>query len=202
MSDLTAVKYRYTKNQRIIKYYNDLKSESGTKVVTVTWLRILTQSALRQFRSIVGIGVGIGFTHFKPSKAMSLQYCTINSTLTSVECSPILPTWYLQNPLLPCFSDGIELHHHEQNSTLCCHVRFSRLRITAPEVATSSLHAANVVPDNPGAHVGAWFNYDNNTFAVQSIANGFCYCNSVEVEGITIELPLDLVYNLVSSFGS
>jgi hypothetical protein len=79
---------------------------------------------------------------------------------------------------------------------------FSALRITVPEVATSRLHAANVVPDNPGAHVGAWFNYDYNTFAVQSIANGFCYCNSIEVEGITIELPLDLVNNIVSSFGS
>jgi hypothetical protein len=73
----------------------------------------------------------------------------MNSILTSVECHSILPAQFLQKPLLPCFT--IELSYYEQNSTLSCHVRFTRLRILTPEIAASRITAANVVAENPGA---------------------------------------------------
>jgi len=202
MRDQTALKCQSIKNQRVIKYYDDLKSESGTKVVDVTCLRVLTQSSLKELRSIVGIGVGIGSAQYKPSKSKPMQYCAMNSILTSVECSPILPIPFLRNPLLQCYTDGIELYYHEQNSTLCCHVRFSRLRVSDAEVAVSRIPVAIVVPDNPDAHVGAWFHYNNNTFAIQSISNGICTCRSVEADDIIVELPIDIVNNLVNIFGN
>jgi hypothetical protein len=76
------------------------------------------------------------------------------------------------------------------------------LRIASPEVATSRITAANIVAENPGAFEGAWFQYHDNTFEVRNIENGFCFCRSVEVEGITINLPLDVVKNLVTRFGN
>jgi hypothetical protein len=42
MRDLSVIKHCAPKNQRTIKYYDDLKLESTTKVVDVTYLRILT----------------------------------------------------------------------------------------------------------------------------------------------------------------
>ncbi len=90
MHDASTIKYCISKNQRSIKYYDDLKSESASKVVNVTYLRVLTKSSLKELRTILGVGVGIGSTQYKP-----LQYCTINSILTSVECNSILPAQFL-----------------------------------------------------------------------------------------------------------
>jgi len=189
MRDLSVIKYCAPENQRTIKYYDDLKSEFTTKVVDVTYLRILTQSALKEFRNILGVGVGLGSTQYKPSKTRPLQYCTINSVLTSIECAPILPQTFLRKPLHPCFTDGIELCYYEQNNTLNCHVRFSRLRITAADIAMSRIAAVNVVAENTGAHEGAWFQYQANTFEVRKIDNGFCSCHSVDAVGVVVELP-------------
>jgi hypothetical protein len=62
--------------------------------------------------------------------------------------------------------------------------------------------AANIVAENPGAFEGAWFQYHDNMFEVWNIENGFCFCLSVEVEGITINFPLDVVNDLVTRFGN
>jgi hypothetical protein len=136
MHDASTIKKCISKNQWSIKYYDDLKSESASKVVDITYLRVLTKSSLKELRNILGVGVGIGSTQYKPSKIRPLQYCTINSILTSIECNPILPAQFLRKPLLPCFTDGLELSYYEQNKTLSCHIWFTRLRIASPEVAT------------------------------------------------------------------
>jgi hypothetical protein len=198
----SVVKHSITKNQRIIRYFDDLKSESATKVVDTTYLRVLTRSGLISLRKIIGVGVGIGSTQYKPSKTRPLQYCTINSTLTSVECADELPQCIRRKPLGPCFTDGIDFLYHEQNNTLSCHVRFTRLRVASAEVATSRIPAANVIAENAGAFVGAWFHYDGNTFSIINIDNGICFCQSVEDEEMSVELPIDLVNDLVSNFGS
>jgi hypothetical protein len=171
MHDASTINCCASRDQQSIKYYDDLKSESATKVIDVTYLRVLTKSSWNNLRNILGIGVGIGSTQYKPSKTRPLQYCTTNSILTSVECHSILPAQFLRKPLLPCFTDGIELSYYEQNSTPSCHVRFSRLRIVTPEIATSRITAANVVAENPGAYKGAWFQYHDNTFEVRKIAD-------------------------------
>jgi len=203
MRDVSTVQCHISKNQRSIKYYDDLKSESTTKVVDVTYLRVLTMASLKELRTILGVGVGIGSTQYRPSKTRPLQYCTINSILTSVECDALLPAQLAQKPLLPVLTDGIELSYYEQNSTLSCHVRFTRLRVVLSEVATSRITAANVIAENPGAYEGAWFQYHDNTFEIRRIENGVCFCRSVDDGGITIQkLPIDVVNDLVNKFGS
>jgi len=83
LQDASIVKCRISKSQRGIKYYDDLKSESAIKVIDVTYLRVLTKSSLNELKTILGVGVGIGSTQYRPSKTRPLQYCTINSILTS-----------------------------------------------------------------------------------------------------------------------
>jgi len=203
MRDASTVKCRSSKNQRSIKYYDNLKSESTTKVVDVTYLRVLTESSLKELRTILGVGVGIGSTQYRPSKTRPLQYCTINSVLTSVECGSVLPAQVSKKPLVPCLTDGIELSYYEQNSTLSCHVRFSRLRVVSSEVVTSRITAANVIAENPGAYEGAWFQYNGNTFEVRRIESGVCFCRSVEEEGVEIQrFPINLVNDLVNKLGT
>ncbi len=118
--------------------------------------------------------------------------------LTVIQSYPAQFLWKL---LRPCFTDGIELSYYEQNNTLSCHIRFTCLRIASPEVATSRITAANIVAENPGAFEGAWFQYHDNMFEVRNIENDFYFCQSVEVEGITINLPLDVGNDLVTRFG-
>jgi hypothetical protein len=74
--------------------------------------------------------------------------------------------------------------------------------VSDAEVAVSRIPVAIVVPDNPDAHVGAWFHYNNNTFAIQSISNGICTCHSFEADDIIVKLPIDVVNNLVNIFGN
>jgi len=120
-----------------------------------------------------------------------------------VECESVLPAQVARKPLAPCITDGIELSYYAQNSTLSCHVRFTRLRVVSSEVATSRINAANVIAENPGAYEGAWFQYGGNTFEVPRIENGFCFCRFVEEGGAAIQqLPIDLVNDLVNKFGS
>jgi hypothetical protein len=68
MADNTAVKHSIKRCQRIIKYYDTLKTESITKENDVVYLRILTSSAMTTLRQILGIGVGIGCASDKPTK--------------------------------------------------------------------------------------------------------------------------------------
>jgi hypothetical protein len=202
LRDLSIIKCCTSKKQRMIKYFDDLKSESSSKVVDVTYVRVVTSSALRELRTILGVGIGLGSTQFKPCKTRPLQYCTINSILTSVECQNVLPQNIMRKPLQPIYADGIDFCYSEQNNMLSCHVRFSRLKISSSEVATSRIHTANVLAENVGAYEGAWFQYDGNTFEVQRIENGICYCFSVDEEGVAVELPSELVNQLVSEFGT
>lgn len=202
LNNPSILKFTTMKNQRIIKYYDDIKSESSTKAVTTTWLRILTVSGMISLRNILGVGIGFGSTQSRPSKTRPIQYCTINSTLTSVECDLEIPMDFRKKPHRPWYKDGIDLLYSMENNSLACHVRFSRLRVTSPEVATTRIPAANVVAENDGAYVGAWFHYEATTFAVIEIANDICYCECVETEGVLRQFPTDLVNELVSNFGS
>ena len=100
MRGVSIVKCRISKNQRSIKYYDDLRSESTTKVVDVTFIRVLTKASLEELRTVLGAGIGIRSTQYRPCKTIPLQYCTINSVLTSVECDSVLPAHRLHENLL------------------------------------------------------------------------------------------------------
>jgi hypothetical protein len=118
----------------------------------------------------------------------------------SVECADELPQCICNKPLGPCFTDGIDFLYHEQNNTLSCHIHFTRLRVVSAEVATSRIPAAAVVAKNAGAYVGVWFHYDGNTFSIINIDNGECFCQSVENEQMSVEVPIELVNDLVRNF--
>ncbi len=201
LTDQSVIKQYTTKYQRAIKYFDDLKSESALKLVSITYLRILTQPAMQQLRTILGSGIGIGSTQYKPSKSRPLQYCTLNSTLTSVECPRELPDELRRKPLKISYGNGIEFLYSQQNSTLNCHIRFSRLKISSEDVATSRVPSAIVREENGGAYEGAWFHYDGNTYLVRQIVDRVCHCHLVEDDSAVLDLPLDLINELVRNFG-
>jgi hypothetical protein len=81
-------------------------------------------------------------------------------------------------------------------------VRFSKIPITAPEIATSRISAAYVAANVVGAFVGACFHYEKKMFEVVAIYESFCRCQSLEHDNRKIDLNIELVNNLVDLFGS
>ncbi len=91
VTDGSAIKGTVKRQQRIIKYYDTLKTESTMRENDLVYLRILTAQALTNIRAILGVGVGIGCLSAKPTKNSPIQYCTINSQMNSIESSTALP---------------------------------------------------------------------------------------------------------------
>jgi hypothetical protein len=205
VTDTSAIKGSVKRRQRIIKYYDTLKIESAMKENDIVYLRILTAQALRNLRQILGVGVGIGCSASKPTKNSPLQYCSINSQLNSIESGDTIPAEVIRRPLNTTQCNGIDLIYIQQNSSLCCHIRFTKIVVDTPEVATSRIPAAYIVRAPSSAYVGAWFNYNGRTYEIISInvENQICTCDTVdEPPHVTDELPLELVDALVDSFGS
>lgn len=201
VDDPSVVKRSIQRRQRIIKYYDTLKSESGTRVNTIIYFRILTQSALMSLRKVLGVGIGIGAAGGRPSKSRPLQYCTIGSLLSSIECPRELLPAVAQNPLTKIEVDGIDFVYTYENRSLLCTVRFSKIPIVTADIATSRISVAYVTAEAVGAYVGACFHYNGDMFEVVAIINTLSRCQSLETDEI-IDLPIDLVNNLVNSFGS
>jgi hypothetical protein len=199
---LSAVQASTQRRQRIVKYYDSLKMESGSRVTNVAYLRILTVSALNSLRGILGSGIGIGAAGTKPSKSQPLKYCIIGSLLSSIECATDLPPELLQHPTRRVECDGIEFVYTHETQTLSCTVRFSKIPITAPEIATSRISAAYVAANVVGAFVGACFHYEKEMFEVVAIYESLCRCQSLEHDNRKIDLNIELVNNLVNLFGS
>lgn len=85
-----AVKASLSRSQRIVKYYDSRKTESGSRVNNIAYLCIITVSALNSLRGVLGSGIGVGAARNKPSKSRPLQYCTIGSLLSSIERDRVL----------------------------------------------------------------------------------------------------------------
>ncbi len=168
------------------------------------YLCILTAPALVSLRKTLGIGVGLGCATDKPTKRSPLQYCSINSQLNSIEIGENLPQDLITKPLSPTKCNGIDFLYIKQNSSLCCHIRFTKLVVDTPEVATSRIPAAYIVREASSAYAGAWFNHGGETYEVLSInvPGNICTCESVDQPTVVVELPLTLVNSLVESFGS
>jgi len=205
VTDGSAIKGTVRRRQRIIKYYDTLKTESTMRENDLVYLRILTAQALTNIRAILGVGVGIGCSSAKPTKYSPVQYCTINSQMNSIESSTALPAEVLRKPFNPTKCNGIDLLYIQQNSSLCCHIRFTRIVVSTAEVATSRIPAAHIVREASSAYVGAWFNHNGRTYEIININidDQICTCDTVdEPPHVTAELPLRVVENLVDSFGS
>lgn len=83
-----------------------------------------------------------------------------------------------------------------------CTVRFSKIPVVTADVATSRIAAALVSAGAGGAYVGACFHYREEMFEVVAIHEQLCRCLSLEHDNKTMDLNLDLVNNLVNSFGT
>jgi hypothetical protein len=199
---LSSVQTTVQRCQRIVKYYDTLKTESGSRVNNLAYLRILTSSALNSLRSVIGFGIGIGAAGVRPSKARPLQYCTIGSLLSSVECPTDIPAEILRKPTTRVECNGIDFIYTHETQTLMCTVRFSKIPVVTADVATSRIAAALVSAGAGGAYVGACFHYREEMFEVVAIHEQLCRCLSLEHDNKTMDLNLDLVNNLVNSFGT
>ncbi len=141
---LSAVKTSLQRRQRIVKYYDTLKTESGSRVNNIAYLRILTASGVTSLRSVLGAGIGIGAAGVRPSKSRPLQYCTIGSLLSSVECPRDIPPEVLRKPITHVDCNGIDFIYTYETQTLLCTVRFSKIPVVTADVATTRIGAAIV----------------------------------------------------------
>jgi hypothetical protein len=199
---LSAVKTSLQRRQRIVKYYDTLKTESGSRVNNIAYLRILTASGVTSLRSVLGVGIGIGAAGVRPSKARPLQYCTIGSLLSSVECPTDIPPEVLRKPITRVDCNGIDFIYTYETQTLLCTVRFSKIPVVTADVATTRIGAAIVSAEVIGAFVGACFHYREEMFEVVAIHEQLCRCHSLEQDNKIMDLNLEIVNNLVQSFGS
>jgi hypothetical protein len=202
VNDHSVVNISMQRRQRIIKYYDTLKSESGSRVNNIIHLRILTLPALESLRRVLGIGIGIGAAGLRPSKSRPLQYCTIGSLLSSIECLPQLSPEVVQNPTKRVGCDGIEFVYTYETQSLMCTIRFSKLPIVTAEVATSRIGVAYVAAESTGAYVGACFHYETEMYEVVAICETLCRCKSLETDNKVVDLNIGLVNELVNLFGS
>jgi hypothetical protein len=190
------------RRQRIIKYYDTLKSESGTRVNNITYLRIVTHPALMSLRNVLGAGIGIGAAGGRPTKSRPLQYCTIGSLLSSIECPTDIAPELVITPLTKTNVDGIDFVYNYENRSLMCFLRFSKIPIVTADVATSRISVAFVTAESVGAFVGACFHYDEEMYEVVAIYETLCRCQLLADDDRRIDLPIELVNKLVNLFGS
>jgi hypothetical protein len=116
------------------KGVSTLKMKSGNRVNNVAYLRILTVSALHSLHGVLGAGIDIGVSGAKPSKSRPLQYCTIGSLLSSIECMTEVSPEVCLKPIVHVNCDGIDLMFTHETQTLMCIVCFSKIPIVTANV--------------------------------------------------------------------
>lgn len=195
----TAVSDYLERREKTVIYYNTLEVEARTTVVHKNFLKIITPQSLRQLRSILGEGIGLGLAKERPTKKRPWGFCTINSILTSVEVSD-------GDDLEDDASgtDGIFLMYTEEKRVLTCSVRYTKIPVNSVEDVTLRLPHARVDEAESGAYLNAWFKLDGVLHEIIAIQGADATC--IPVGGLEpnneVVLPLDLVSNLVRSFGT
>jgi hypothetical protein len=79
------------RNQRIVKYYNMLQIKLAKCEFCLTYLWILSQSALVALRRVEGCGVGLGLAVKCPKVSNPEFCCRIGDILAFVECPAEVP---------------------------------------------------------------------------------------------------------------
>jgi hypothetical protein len=64
------------------------------------------------------------------------------SQITSVETGDYIPPSVAMKPLSPTKANGIDFIYVQQNSSLSCHIRFSKITVDNADVATSRIPLA------------------------------------------------------------
>jgi hypothetical protein len=191
------------RSQSVTKYFNTLRMEYCQKSNTVSYLRILTQSAMKAIRKVLGLGIGVGLAKKRPTKSMPLGVCTIGGIMTSIDCPEEIPFDVMLKPDRFCSADGIDFIYSEQNRYLTCAVRFSKVTVNSAEDAKNRIAMADVsYSPESGVYVSVWFKYNNALLEVINIDGDNVTCSFVQELHDDIQLPLNLVAELVAQFGS
>jgi hypothetical protein len=191
------------RKQRVVRYYDTLRMELCCSSDTLSYLRVLSKPSLDALRKVLGKGVGLGLTKKRPVKAAPVGCCTIGGLLTSIECDEEPPYEILLQPDHPCTTDGIDFIFYEKARCLSCTVRYSKLVVNDRIVATSRMPSAVVSNAVSGVYLNVWFLHNQNLLEVVAINDTTATCSYVEeTNRDLIELPLELVTNLVARFGN
>jgi hypothetical protein len=137
------------------------------------------------------------------SKATLVASCTIGGSFTSIECDAEPPYEVLLQPDHPCATNGINFNFYEKARCLSCTVHYTKLVVSDRTVATSRRPSAVVSDAVSGVYINVWFLNNQDFLEVVEINGTTATCSCVEdVNRDLIELPLDLVADLVARFGN
>jgi hypothetical protein len=189
--------------QRTIRYYNTLWIELCCSSDALSYLQVLSKSSLDALRKVLGKGVGLRLTKKPPVKAALIASCTIGGLLTSIECDAEPPYEVLLQPDHPCTTNGIDFIFYEKAQRLSCTVHYTKLVVSGRTVATSRMPSAVVSDAVSAVYVNVWFLNNQDLLEVVEINETMATCSYVEdVNRDLIELPLELVADLVARFGN
>jgi hypothetical protein len=156
---------------------------------------------MSELRKVLGTAVALGMSSARPTKKAKYKYCTINSVLNSVELHRELPLEVISSPLRRTGCNGVDFVYWTESRQLVCTIRFTKIIVSNAEIATSRVPSCDVKPPKSSAYVGAWFIYDGAVLEVVSIAGNIVACKIPDSEDVSIQLPLDVVCDLVNRFG-
>ncbi len=185
-------------------YYDTLKMEAQVAFINKTYLRVMKKPTLDELRDVLGSGIGLGFCSSRPTKKNNLKCCMVNDKLNSIELGESYPEEYHHKPLSANKGNDIDFIFSEATRQLTCILRYSSIVISDAEVTISRLPSANVsICPETNAYVGAWFLHNGSVLEVVRISGNIVVCHDPddEVDLNEIESPLNLVSDLVNSFG-
>ena len=199
-----------SRKQAMTMYYDSLTLEAKSNYITKTSLQIVSKHGLHSLQQMLGIGVGLGLTKRKPTKRLPLVHCMEGSYLTSLELADEIPDELLRKPHVRWMEDSVHLIYTEESRQLSVVIRYSKLIINNKDVVLSRLPTAEVHRRViGGAYVSSNFHYKGELMTVLQIDGNVAKCRIINddddsinsSEWVTVELPLDLVHQLVATFG-
>ena len=140
----------------------------------------MSKASLDALRKLLGVGVGLGLTRKRPTKAAHVVVCTIGGLLTSIECEAEAPYDVVMQPDHHSANDGIDFIVYEKSRCLSCTVRFTKLVVNDRLVATSRMPSAVAAGAVSGVYVSVsvWFLHDQTLMevvAVNKITASYAY---------------------------
>jgi hypothetical protein len=191
------------RSQSVTKYFSTLRMEYCRKSNTLSYLQILTRSALKAIRTVLSRGVGVGLAKKRPTKSLPIGCCSVGGILMSVDCSEDIPHEVLLKHNAPCAADGIDFVYSEQNHYLTCTVRFTKVTVnTAEDVRKRNATADVSYSPESGVYVSVWFKYNHSLLEVTAVNGDHVTCSYVQELEDDIVLPVNFVAELVAKFGT
>jgi hypothetical protein len=197
--------------QSFTMHYDSLTLEAKTKHITKTYLQIVTKQGLQALQKALGVGVGLGMTKKKPTKKVLLAHCTEGSYLTSLELADVVPAELVRKPMLQWTDNSAHLIYTEESRQLSFSLKYSKLLINNTDIVTSRIPTGQVHQQViGGALISSVCFYNGELLTIVRINDSLATCHYLRddddsadnsVQWDTIDLPLDIVNDLVASFG-